>query len=686
MDCFRGKRNQTSDNRWYSPVVRMFALTLFIFSPAAYRFVREKFNKTLPATSTFCRWYAESNLECQPGILKETINALRGLVNTQTTKTLFASLSFDEVAIRKHLQWIHDKKKWSGYINYGKLLENNKLPLAHNVLVFMVTILDHNVSLPIAYYAITSLDATEKKLLLLDVLQQLSSIGVKITNIVFDGLSTNLAVANELGASFDLNDLKPFFINPSDGSKVYILLDACHMIKLIRNALGDLRFIKDPILGSIKWLYFEALERCRVNSKFVTNRMTKRHIQYFRNRMSVRLAVQTFSNSVCSSMKHLRAMGNKQFQKSLATIGFVDKMNKIFDVMNTKRVNDDQVFKSALNKNNANVIFSFFDEMLGYLKSLKFRRKLCIESRRKTGFLGFVINMCSIKLMYQEYVVPGLLTSLALFYHSQDPLESFFSRIRYLCGSNNNPTIQQFQSSIRKLLFFNEVKSSELANCEDSLNILTISSRKQNSHDHDSNFINFALEAEISDENELEDDEATVVAEELLRETEQNQNGRAFDAKLNSLGDSSIAFFAGSIEKAIFRGRFCCAECLNIFRENEKIDGPFFDNNVTQKPCKSTFLICKCTHIFFDGYKDSEKFNYDSILKSIKDSIEFENLFENTDFDHEDGIYHKKMFVDAIIDEYIRMYGTYIARCITLEHQQKLLRSTNNRAVIFNGQ
>lgn len=52
MDCFRGEKNQTSDNRWYSAVVRMFALTLFILSPAAYRFVRGKFMQhTVPITT-----------------------------------------------------------------------------------------------------------------------------------------------------------------------------------------------------------------------------------------------------------------------------------------------------------------------------------------------------------------------------------------------------------------------------------------------------------------------------------------------------------------------------------------------------------------------------------------------------------------------------------------------------------
>lgn len=220
--------------------------------------------------------------------------------------------------------------------------------------------------------------------------------------------------------------------------------------------------------------------------------------------------------------------------------------------------------------------------------------------------------------MYNEYVGTGLLPSLALFYHSQDPLESFFSRIRYLCGSNNNPTLQQFQSSIRILLFFNEVKSSELAYCKDSLNILTVSSKQQNrlhNIEQDPNIIVYATE----DEDELEDEsDETLIANELIRENEQIKNGHAFDEKLNCLEDSSIAFFAGSIERKITGSGFNCVECLNVFNDNEKIDGPFFDNNSTQKPCKSTFSICKTTHFFFDRYKDSKIFDFNLIINSIK--------------------------------------------------------------------
>lgn len=376
-------------------------------SPAAYRYLRTKFNNTLPCKSTFCKWFSESNLKCLPGILPEAIQSLKSLVerSNESNEITHASLAFDEIYIRRHIHWIHESKTWFGYITHGQLTDQNKLPIANQVLVFMVTILGQCVSIPVAYYAINKLNADEKKYLLLEVLSELTRIGIKVTNITFDGLPANLMLCVLLGCSFDVKDPKPYFINPTNGSKIFIIFDPCHMLKLLRNTLGDYKFISDPQLGKIEWSFFEKLERFRVNSKFVTHKFTKRHVQYKRNKMSVHLAAQTFSNSVASSFTHLLEAGFIDFQDVKSTANFTKKINTLFDIMNTKRVNDNRIFKSALNPNNVIEVFQFFDEMLEYLTSLKFHKKQCIMSRRKTGFLGFFMNIHSIKQMYGEYVL-----------------------------------------------------------------------------------------------------------------------------------------------------------------------------------------------------------------------------------------------------------------------------------------
>lgn len=662
-------------------------------SPAAYRYLRDKFHKTLPCVSTFCKWFSESDLKCSPGILPEAISALKGIVTEFELKNqkVFVSLSFDEVSVRRHVQWIHESKKWSGFITYGSLNDKKKLPIANNVLVFMATVLDFGVSIPIAYYAINSLNAEEKEVLLRKILAELFQIGIKVANITFDGLASNLSLCSRLGCSLDIDNPKTYFVNSFDSSKIFIIFDPCHMIKLIRNSLGDLDYIQDPQLGRVKWAHFVSLEKFRVNNKFMTHRLTKRHIQYYRNKMNVRLAMQTFSNATGTSMEYLKQIGIPAFRDSTATINFVKKLNTISDIMNTKRINNDQIFKSALNPNNANEIFEFFDEMVVYLKSLKFKKKYCIMSRRKTGFLGLYLNMFSIKQMYFELVTSKCLQSLAIFFHSQDPLESFFSRIRALNGANDNPTQQQFQSAIRKLLFYNEINSSLFANCTDNLNILTISSVKKRSSCMPTQNIDVMTESNHSDEDERDNEinehvDGENVANDVVHEIMRLKNTNGVDFQVETLEDASIAFLAGAIEIKIQESPFTCTSivCINIFKDNEKIDGDFINNNTTQRPCSSTFMICKYTHLFFDKYKEDPDFNYRFILSQIKKSLSTEILFEYSDFSHCPT--HFIDFIETIIDEYVRLYGTYIAKCLTLEQYQIMLRARNRRVTIFGGQ
>lgn len=179
-----------------------------------------------------------------------------------------------------------------------------------------------------------------------------------------------------------------------------------------------------------------------------------------------------------------------------------------------------------------------------------------------------------------------------------------------------------------------------------------------------------------------EDHEATSIANELIHEEDIAQN---FQPSIQTKEDATIGFLAGCVERRIMSSRFDCEFCTTVFDE-DKIDGVFFENNKTQRPCKTTYLICKYTHKLFDKGRENTKFNYHAIFSSIKRFLSEESLFTNTSFDHEDGLFHKECFIDSIIDEYVRLYGTYVARCITLEQQQLMLRNKNKRTTIFSGQ
>ena len=71
--------------------------------------------------------------------------------------------------------------------------------------------------------------------------------------------------------------------------------------------------------------------------------------------------------------------------------------------------------------------------------------------RKRTDFLGFLVNISSVREIFQKYVVleQAPLKYLLTYKLSQDHLELFFSAVRSKKrgrGGNNNPTVFQFKA------------------------------------------------------------------------------------------------------------------------------------------------------------------------------------------------------------------------------------------------
>lgn len=63
--------------------------------------------------------------------------------------------------------------------------------------------------------------------------------GIIITSLTCDAAASNLSMFTYLGCNLNSECLKTSFSHPVTNNNIYIFLDPCHMIKLVRNALGD---------------------------------------------------------------------------------------------------------------------------------------------------------------------------------------------------------------------------------------------------------------------------------------------------------------------------------------------------------------------------------------------------------------------------------------------------------------
>lgn len=679
--------NKNPHRRKYPKVVRQFCLTLHYLSPRAYRFIRATFSNRLPAIRTIQEWYRLSTANAKSGISQASLNILKQRATELKAKgkQLLCSLSFDEMAIKQHVQWDDASKEFVGFVTYAKLKDNNDVeppndtlnatetkkddetPIAKDALVFMINGVNDFIRLPLAYYFVQSTKGIDKSAMIEDIVTTLTNCGVRVSNITFDGHSSNISTCKWLGAICGTtpSDIIPYFLNPVNKSeRIYIIFDPSHMIKLLRNHLANRKVIYDYKQRAIEWKFIERLFVLKIKKIFTgTNKLSSKHIK-INNEMHVGTAVETLSDSVANDLKKLTKDDRfkNDFDGAEATIEFIRNVNKLFDILNSnyEKLMNDNIFKRPIHSENKRVVSDFCSKMVEYISKLKLTPNTShriIDSEIQCGFRGSIINIKSVLCMYADFVEKADFQMLSLPTHafSQDYLELLFGKIRSMGGCNDNPTVVQFQAAYRKLLVNLKVLISDESNVKEMCfkvlesSILTQSSNGNRTHHSE-------VET-IPEPNEFGDQ----IREKVARWVTDTQNeARNIDISAN----------AYKIENIISRFKFYCDECKNIFAENDKIDTSF--SSLAEKPCTSTMEICTICDNFLSANNPKlldPACNYKLVYNSIFEELKMDNYFAKTSFISESHKEHKYFIVKCIVDEYLKMECKRIANAITLSVQ-----------------
>lgn len=431
LDCLTFGRDQKT----YSEDVRSFCLTLHYYSPRAYNYVRSKFENHLPSRCTMRNWY--SSINAAPGFTTEAFDLLRKKANEYKSKglKLYVSLIFDEMAIRRHLQWNHNKLKFDGFIDMGRSATTEEsLPLAKDALVFLVSGLNEEFKIPVSYFLTNGLIAEERVALLNEILIRLNEIETEVVSITFDGLPANLAMCKIMGANFENGEA--YIHDPTNEKRrIFIILDPPHMLKLVRNCLGTKNLI-DEDGGLISWKYIELLYETQKNLPYnLGNKLSKEHMDWQNRKMSVKLAGETISNSVADSLEFMMIECDS-FKGAGLTIKFIRNTNDVFDVMNSTKLVGSVGFKKPLSKTNYVEAFARFREVMPYIRELRVEgeAKTIFSSGSSTPFIGFYCNMINIMAIFEEYINNGKMDALVAHRFSQDLIETLFGCIRSMGG------------------------------------------------------------------------------------------------------------------------------------------------------------------------------------------------------------------------------------------------------------
>ena len=84
--------------------------------------------------------------------------------------------------------------------------------------------------------------------------------------ITCDGPACNFSMIKYLGVKINFPEINCHFKHPSDDkSKMCVIFDACHMLKLIRNTLHDYKNLVNEEGETISWTFLK--ERFELQSK-----------------------------------------------------------------------------------------------------------------------------------------------------------------------------------------------------------------------------------------------------------------------------------------------------------------------------------------------------------------------------------------------------------------------------------
>lgn len=155
----------------------------------------------------------------------------------------------------------------------------------------MVVSLNSNWKLPIGYFLINGIESQTSAELITNALIKLHDVGVEVVSLTLDGTSEHFAALKLLGANFHFSDVRPYFSHPVTLKNIYIVFDACHMLKLIRNTFGDKKVLINCDGKKVEWKYITQLAHLQENEGLLdSNRINIKHIQYYKMKMKVNLA------------------------------------------------------------------------------------------------------------------------------------------------------------------------------------------------------------------------------------------------------------------------------------------------------------------------------------------------------------------------------------------------------------
>ncbi|KAL9700432.1 hypothetical protein quinque_003873 [Culex quinquefasciatus] len=271
----------------------------------------------------------------------------------------------------------------------------------------MLTSQDEKWKIPIAYYLVDSINAATQKDIILEILKKLQGVGATVISLTFDGTRTNISTANALGCDFRPDyPLRVSFSHPCTGAPIFAIFDPVHMLKLVRNTLCSQGTLLTPS-GPAKWQFLEKLNELQKSTGLLlAPKLSDKHLNFKNSKMKVVLAVQVLSQAVADALRFLME-NDPHFADCQGMVEFIEVINDLFDACNS--MNDDaQGFKEPLSAKNIDVLVPAFAYAEDFIRGITLEDGTpVLNSKNKTGFLGFLVAIHSMQGIFLNYCMPA---------------------------------------------------------------------------------------------------------------------------------------------------------------------------------------------------------------------------------------------------------------------------------------
>lgn len=254
-DLIKGWRSNVqmpASRRRYSDKMRKFATTLYYHSPKAYAYLSSTF--PMPSKVTLRTWLKV--VDGWPGFTQEALSHLKRTHEVSSEREKLCTIMLDGMKIRKKCDYDSKSGRLIGYVDLGNSQtpeDTDSASSATDSLVFMAVGVASPWKIPFGYFLNNGLTGELLKSLVTEAITLLTECKLEVVAVVCDALGSNVKMGKLLGCRIHESKSEDFvtsFPHPNlPAREVTLIFDAAHGLKLLRNLLGDKKFLQSTWYG-----------------------------------------------------------------------------------------------------------------------------------------------------------------------------------------------------------------------------------------------------------------------------------------------------------------------------------------------------------------------------------------------------------------------------------------------------